>query len=66
MAVLYRVRWQAELDLRSLQQTLQMDILRCKTPEMVRKEVWAHLLAYNVIRGVMAEAATEGNLLPVQ
>jgi hypothetical protein len=66
LAVLYRVRWQAELDLRALKQTLQMDILRCKTPEMVRKEVWAHLLAYNLIRGVMAEAATEGKLLPVQ
>jgi hypothetical protein len=66
LAVLYRVRWQAELDLRSLKQTLQMDILRCKTPEMVRKEVWAHLLAYNLIRGVMAEAATEAELLPVQ
>lgn len=66
LAVLYRVRWQAELDLRSLKQTLQMDILRCKTPALVQKEVWAHLLAYNLIRGVMAEAATEGNLLPVQ
>ena len=34
-----------------------MDVLRCKTPEMVRKEIWMHLLAYNLIRGVMAEAA---------
>ena len=31
-----------------------MDVLRCKTPEMVRKEIWAHLLAYNLIRTVMA------------
>ena len=34
-----------------------MDVLRCKTPELVRKEVWAHVLAYNLIRAVMAQAA---------
>jgi hypothetical protein len=65
VAVLYRVRWQAELDLRSLKQTLQMDVLRCKTPAMVRKEVWAHLLAYNLVRGLMARAALEAGALPV-
>jgi IS4 transposase len=43
LAGLYRMRWHAELDLRSLKVTLHMDVLRCKTPEMVRKEVWAHL-----------------------
>lgn len=59
LAVLYRLRWQAELDLRSLKVTLGMDVLRCKSPAMVRKEVWAHLLGYNLIRGVMAEAAAE-------
>jgi len=36
-----------------------MDVLRCKTPAMVRKEVWAHLVAYNLIRAVMARAALE-------
>ncbi len=64
--VLYRMRWLAELDLRALKQTLQMDVLRCQTPEMVRKEVWAHLLAYNLVRRVMARAAQEAKLLPVQ
>jgi Transposase DDE domain len=59
LAELYRARWQAELDLRSLKVTLGMDVLRCKAPAMVRKEVWAHLLAYNLIRGVMAQAAEE-------
>lgn len=39
LADLYRARWNAELDLRSLKQTLQMDILRCKTPELVREEI---------------------------
>ena len=50
LAQLYRARWNAELDLRSLKQTLQMDVLRCKTPELVRKEIWTHILAYNLIR----------------
>lgn len=54
---LYRARWHAELDLRSLKQTLQMDILRCKTPELVRKELWTHILAYNLIRTIIAQAA---------
>ncbi len=66
VAVLYRMRWYAELDLRSLKQTMQMDILRCQSPEMVQKEVWAHLLAYNLLRGQMARAAEEGGLLPLQ
>lgn len=57
LATLYRARWNAERDLRSLKQTLQMDILRCKTPELVRKELWTHILAYNLIRTVMAQAA---------
>ncbi len=54
---LYRQRWHAELDLRSLKQTMQMGIARGKSPEMVRKELWAHFLAYNLIRTVMAQAA---------
>jgi phage gp36-like protein len=66
VALLYRLRWYAELDLRALKQTLQMDILRGQTPEMVRKEIWAHLLAYNLIREQMAVAAREQNLYPVQ
>jgi hypothetical protein len=61
---LYRARWSAELDLRSLKQALQMDVLRCKTPELVRKELWAHVLAYNLVRTVMAQAASEHGLDP--
>jgi hypothetical protein len=57
LTALYRERWHAELDLRSLKQTLQMDVLRCKTPDLVRKEIWTHLLAYNLVRTVMAQAA---------
>jgi hypothetical protein len=57
LATVYRARWHAELDLRSIKITMQMDVLRCKKPEMVRKEIWMHLLAYNLIRTVMADAA---------
>src|SRR5260370_42039477 len=64
VALLYRVRWFAELDLRALKQTLQMDVLRGQSPEMVRKEVWAHLLAYNLLRQLLAEAARGAGLLP--
>jgi Transposase DDE domain len=61
---LHRARWNAELDLRSLKETMQMDILRCKTPELVRKEIWTHILAYNLIRTVMAQAASKHELDP--
>lgn len=61
---LYRLRWQAELNLRSLKTVMQMDVLRGKTPEMVRKELWAHFLAYNLIRKVMAQAAEEYQIKP--
>lgn len=64
LAALYRARWNAELDLRSVKQTLQMDVLRCKTPELVRKEIWTHILAYNLIRTVMAQAATKHDIQP--
>jgi Transposase DDE domain len=64
LAALYRRRWQAELNLRSLKTVLQMDVLRCKTPAMVHKEIWAHLLAYNLVRKVMAQAADEFGVEP--
>jgi hypothetical protein len=64
LAQLYRARWNAELDLKSLKRTLQMDVLRCKTPELVRKEIWTHVLAYNLIRTIMAQAATKHGIEP--
>ena len=63
---LYERRWEGEVDIRSIKSVMQMDILRCKTPEMVRKEIWAHLLAYNLLRTVMAVAAGENGLEPRQ
>ncbi len=64
LARLYRARWNAELDLASLKQTLQMDVLRCKTPELVRKEIWSHILAYNLIRTILAQSATRHGVEP--
>jgi len=56
-AILYGCRWFVELAFRSIKDTMHMDILRGKTPAMVRKEIWVHLLAYNLIRKIMAQAA---------
>jgi hypothetical protein len=64
LASLYRARWHNELHLRSLKSAMQMSELRCKTPELVRKEVWAHILAYNLIRTVMAQAAARHGVAP--
>jgi hypothetical protein len=63
---LFRQRWHAELDLRTLKTQMQMEMLRTKSPEMVRKEVAVHLLGYNLIRSVMAEAARAATLNPRQ
>src|SRR6516225_12274382 len=63
---LYERRWDGEVDIRSIKSTMQMDILRCKTPEMVHKEIWAHLLAYNLLRTAMAVAASENGIEPRQ
>lgn len=64
LAQLYRARWNNELDLRSIKSTMQMDVLRCKTPELVHKEIWTHILAYNLIRTIMAQAATSHQIEP--
>ena len=55
---LYGKRWDVELDLRHLKTTLGMDVLRCKTPSMVRKEIYVYLLAYNLLRSLMWSAGT--------
>ena len=59
IATLYRQRWHAELDLRSIKIALGMDVLRCKAPEMVRKEIGMTLAGYNVVRALMVKAAKE-------
>ena len=63
---LYERRWEGEVDIRSIKSTMKMDVLRCKTPEMVCKEIWAHLVAYNLLRTVMAVAAAQSGIEPRQ
>ncbi|MDZ7768065.1 MAG: IS4 family transposase [Woeseiaceae bacterium] len=63
---LFWCRWDVELDLRNIKSTLGMDSLRCKTPQMCQKELWVYLLAYNLIRLLMAATACRFNLLPRQ
>ena len=66
LAELYQRRWLVELDIRAIKITLGMDILRCQTPEMVRKEIWTCLLAYNLIRQTMLDAAQLNGRSPRQ
>lgn len=63
---LYQERWNVELDFRNIKTTLGMDILSCRTPEMVQKEIWVYLLAYNLIRHVMLQSALLVDILPRQ
>jgi hypothetical protein len=64
LAKLYLGRWNAELDLRSIKIVMQMDVLRCKRPELVDKEIWVHMLVYNVIRNLMVKAAADAGAQP--
>jgi hypothetical protein len=63
---LYIQRWHIELDLRAIKTVMGMEILRCKSAQMVQKEVGAFFLAYNLIRAAMAQAAACAKLLPRQ
>ena len=65
IAKLYTQRWLVEVDLRSIKETLQMGVLRCKIPAMVRKEITVHFIAYNLIRAVMAQAALRKGISPL-
>jgi hypothetical protein len=62
LAGLYLKRWDVELFFRDIKTTMGMDILRCKTPEMVRKEILMYFIAYNCIRRLMYEAAEEADI----
>ena len=64
LAQLYARRWNVELDLRNLKTTTGMDVLSCQTPQMNEKQLWVHLLAYNVIRLLMAQAASNAGVDP--
>lgn len=66
IATLYGYRWNAELDIRDIKRTLGLDHVRCKTPNMVRRELWVTLLAYNLIRKLIATAAAVHEKQPRQ
>lgn len=66
LAELYHQRWLVELDIRAIKVTLGMDVLRCQWPEMVRREIWTCLLAYNLIRQSMLGAALRAGCSPRQ
>jgi hypothetical protein len=66
LKALYWRRWNVELDVRTIKTTLGMEELRCRTPEMARKELWVYLLAYNLIRLLMAQAALLADQVPRQ
>jgi hypothetical protein len=63
---LYRKRWNVELDIRSIKSQMGMDILGGQTPEMMEREIWAHLMSYNLIRRLQAAAAVQRGCLPRQ
>jgi len=66
IAELYGYRWNAELDIRDIKQTLGLDHLRCKSPGMIRRELWVTLLAYNLVRKLIATAAAVHGKQPRQ
>lgn len=66
LAKLYERRWNIELDLRCIKTTLRMETLSCKSPAMIHKELWVYLLAYNLIRLLMAQAAYNAGIQPRQ
>jgi Transposase DDE domain len=66
LADLFLKRWNIELDMRSIKIVMQMDVLRCMSPDMVEKEIWVHALAYNIIRAYTASAAMTNGVEPRQ
>lgn len=57
IAEAYLRRWRLEMCLDDLKTTLGLDALRCRTPAMVQRELLTLLIAHNLVRAVMAEAA---------
>lgn len=64
LAKLYYRRWLVELHIRSLKTQMQMDHLRCKSPQMVRKEIHCHMIGYNLVRAAMLASALKFSLCP--
>jgi IS4 transposase len=67
LAQLYQLRWQAtEVNFKHLKTTLKMEMIFAKTPEMVQKEIWMHLLAYNLLRTLMWQSAQQSEVSPLR
>ena len=64
LGALYKMRWNIEVDFRTIKATLEMDVLRCKSQSMVEKEIAVYFLAYNLVRWAMAKAALLAGILP--
>jgi len=64
LKTLYKSRWHIELDIRNIKDTMGMNVLSCKTPQMAIKEIWVYLLAYNMIRLMMAQSALLADIEP--
>ncbi len=62
LARLYLLRWRVELFFAHIKTTLHMDVLRCRTPDMIHREIQMHLIAYNLIRGLIAQAAARSSI----
>lgn len=67
LAELYQLRWLAtEVNFKHLKTTLQMEMISAKTPEMVQKDIWVHLLTYNLLRDLMWQAAQQHQVSPLR
>jgi hypothetical protein len=64
LGTLYKMRWNIEVDFRTVKATLEMDVLRCKSQTMVDKEIAVYFLAYNLVRWAMAKAALLADVVP--
>jgi hypothetical protein len=64
LKALYKQRWSVELDIRNIKETMGMNVLSCKTPEMVTKDIWIHLLAYNLLRLLMVQSVNATDIRP--
>lgn len=64
LGALYKMRWNIEVDFRTIKATLEMDVLRCKSQPMVDKEIAVYILDYNLVRWAMAKAALLAEVLP--
>lgn len=66
LKILYKKRWQIEVDFRDIKTTMDMEPLSCKSPDMIEKEIWVYFLAYNLVRLLMLKAALLTDILPRQ